>query len=124
MKNIDIVTIVNAYQKSTGDLALPASIMWKRRLNLVKLSQAKQIIDEALREIDNRYMDDEHSLLTEKGDGRMVKPEYLAEFIRAKDEILSQDTDVDVKKILIDDLGNITLTDAQMDTLAFMIDDD
>lgn len=122
MKNIDIIAIVNAYQKGTGDMALPASVSWTRRLNMVKLINAKKIIDEAMQEIQMRYADDDHSEAAEDGK-RQVKQEYIAEFIKAQDDILSQDTDIDVKKISIETLGDIALTDAQMDTLAFMIEE-
>ena len=120
MKNIDIVNIVNVFLHGTGELSLPASVAWKRRLNMKKLIEAKAIIDEALREIDVKYADEEHSEKMDDGSYK-VKPEYFEEFVNAKDEILLQDTDIDVKKVSIDDLGDINLTDAQMDTLAFMI---
>lgn len=122
MKNIDIIAIVNTYQKGTGEMALPASVSWTRRLNMVKLINAKRIIDEALQEVQLKYADDKHSDADEEGK-RQVKPEYLPEFISAQNDILLQDTDIDIKKICIEALGDIQLTDTQMDTLAFMIEE-
>ena len=121
MQNLEIVGIVNAYTTNKGKdgVRLTAAVAWKRRVNLDKLFKAKAIIDEALREINERYADDEHSV--EEDGNRKVKPEYLADFVREQGEILAQDTEVDVRKVKIEELGNVELTDADMDTLAFMI---
>ena len=121
MKNIDILTIVNAYQQADGTLSLPASVAWTRRVNLRKLTDAKSIIDEAMQELQKQYADDEHS--TEEDGQRKVKPQYMAEFVKGQSDILLQETDVDIKKVPIDALGEIEITDKQMDTLAFMIEE-
>ena len=120
MKNIDIMSIVTAYQKGTS-LKLPAAVAWKRRVNMDKLFRAKKLIDEALQEARTPYLDDVHSSPTDNG-GRQVKAEFLPEFFSAQNEILSQDTDIDVKKVDIEELGDIELTDSDMDTIAFMIE--
>lgn len=119
MKNIDIVTIVTAFQKADGTLTLPAKVAWTRRVNMKKLMDAKAIIDEALQEIQQRYADDEHSV--EEDGQRKVKPEYMAEFFKAQSDVLTQDTDVAIKTVGIDEIGDIEVTDKQMDTLMFMI---
>lgn len=121
MKNIDIVTIVNAYQNTDGTLTLPAKIAWTRRVNFRKLIEAKSIIDEALQDIQKEYADDTHS--EESEEGRVVKPQYRAGFAKAQADVLTQETDVDIKKVTIEELGDITLTDKQMDTIAFMIEE-
>jgi len=119
MKNIDIISTVTAYQQADGTLILPAKIAWTRRVNMKRLMEAKAIIDEAMQEIQNKYADDEHS--SEKDGQRLVKPQYMAEFSKEQADILLQETDVDIKMIPIEDLGDIALSDKQMDTLAFMI---
>ena len=124
MKNLDILAITNAYtaQKEKGNgLRLPAAVAWKRRLNLDKLFRAKALIDEALNEVGQRFVDDEHSEAAEDGN-RKIKPEYMQEFVTAQGEILTQDTPVDIQKVSIDAIGDVELTDADMDTLAFMIE--
>ena len=121
MKNVDIVSIVAAYQKGTS-FKLPVAVSWKRRLNMDKLFKAKAVIDEALKDAVSPYLDDEHSTASEDG-GRLVKPEYLSEFYSAQEEILAQETDIDLNKVKLEDLGEIELTDSDMDTLAFMIEE-
>lgn len=128
MVNAEIVAIVNTYLKSKQeghDIRLPAATSWKRRVNLDKLYKAKLLIDEALEELQAKYNDNEHSeeKETEEGKMRFVKPAYRQAFLNAQKEILMQDTPVSVSKIKIGDLGDITLTDEEMDTLAFMIEE-
>lgn len=123
MKNIEIVGIVNAFAANKdSSMKLPASVAWKRRLNMKTLTEAKAVIDEALQEIGKRYADDEHSVEGENGQ-RNVKPEYMADYAKETGEILVQETDVTIRKIKIEDIGDITLSDADMDTLAFMIEE-
>lgn len=125
MKNLEIVGIVNAYtaqkEKSEG-VKLPAAVAWKRRVNIDKLFKAKALIDEAVKEIHQKYSDDDHSEATEEG-GRKVKAEYMTEFFREQGDILAQETPVEISKVKIEDLGDVSLTDADMDTIAFMIED-
>lgn len=127
MKNTEIVAITDAYAAQKGktdQVKLPVAVAWKRRLNMEKLTEARRIIDEAVNEIQSRFADDFHS--TEKtgpaGEKlRQVKPEYMAEFVKAQMDIMNQDTDVTISKVPIEALGDIALTDRDMDALAFMI---
>lgn len=126
MRNLEIANIVTAYtaQKEKGDgIKLPAAVAWKRRVNMDKLFRAKKLIDDALKEIGEKYADDEHSVEGENG-SRKVKEKYLGEYFRAQGEILAQDTEVDIRKVKVEDLGDIELSDADMDTLAFMLEDE
>ena len=125
MQNLEIVSIVNAYtaqREAKSELKLPAAIAWKRRVNMDKLIRAKGLIDDAMKELGERYSDDEHSEEGENGT-RKVKPEFLAEYLKEQADILSQDTDVDIRKAKVEELGDIEISDADMDTLAFMIED-
>lgn len=129
MTNLEIMSIVNSYTtlKDTvrkgeqTEARLPAKIAWTRRVNMSKLFQAKKLIDEAMQELNEQYADDDHS--EEKDGVRTVRKEYLKEFFESQGEILTQETEVDVRKVKVDDLGDIDLTDAEMDTLAFMLED-
>lgn len=129
MKNLEITAVVNAFmvQKQKGEgIKLPAAIAWKRRVNIDKLIQAKRLIDEAIQEIRQKYAGDEYSVEQDDGSGgknRMVKPEFLAQFVSEQNEILTQDTEVEIRKVKIEDLGEIELSDADMDTISFMIED-
>ncbi len=127
MKNYEIVAIANAFAKlknsdEVGPI-LPAAIAWKRRLNLNKILEANRIIDEALDDVSAKFSDDDHSTFDEEKGQRLVKPEFLEEYAKLRTEILDQDTDIEVKKIKIEEIGDILLSEADMDTLAFMIEE-
>ena len=135
MKNIEIYAIGNAY-KRLGEMAdkarqngndsyevkLPAKVAWTRRLNLDKIFKAGAIIEEALNDISKKYSDDEHSAEDSEG-RRYIKEEYVKEYAKERAEVLDQETDVDIKKVKITDLGDVMLSDEYMDTIMFMLDE-
>lgn len=121
MKNYDIINISNAYQNTDGKLKLPVSVAWKRRLNFKKIMEARRVIDETIREIGQEFLDDEHSFPAE-GDRREIKPEYRDEYVKRVREIEEQDTPIDILKIdSIDELGDIDISDVELDTIVFMV---
>ena len=54
---------------------------------------------------------------------RRVKEEFMKEYIAAVEEIMAQEQDVDIDTVKLEDLGDIEITDSDMDTLEFMIID-
>ena len=134
MKNSDILFIVNSYyalknKEAEGKVKvtdLPASVAWKRRLNFKDLIKASETIHEALREVDDKFADDEHSE-PKTFDGKelkVVRSEYIEEYSKAQTEILSQDTDVTIRKFKIEELEGKDLSDEMLDTLMFMIEEE
>ena len=138
MKNYEIVNLVRTYvavrNAKTEEVKLPAAVAWKKRLNFDKLSHANELIAEAQKEINERYSDDEHSMevevaykdedgMTKKRTERRVRDEFVTEFEKELKTLFDQETDVDIKKVKIDDLKGVDLTDADMDTLWFMIEE-
>lgn len=134
MQNYEIVRITNAYNlekasiayskkegKQVEEVALPAAVAWKRRINFDKLIAARKLIDEALKELEDRFADDEHSFMD--GGVRKVKTEYMPDFEKTYKEILEQETDVDIKKVKLSELEGLTISDSYMDTFVFMIEE-
>lgn len=134
MQNLEIMGIVNAYMAKkeqdakdrkkgmyVDEMKLPAAVAWKRRVNMDKLFKAKALIDDAMKELSEKYADDEHSVEGENG-VRRVKEEYLPEYLKAQGEILAQETELDIRKVKIEDLGEIELSDSDMETIGFMIE--
>ena len=128
MKNIDIMGILTAFESNKeSEMKLPISVSWKRRQNLKELTNAGTLIREAQNEINKRYMDDEHSVPdgTDKGgDSRKVKPEFVADYVREQGELMEQETEVKILKIKIGEIGDLALSDRDMDTLMFMIEEE
>lgn len=133
MRNDDILFIVNSYNALKGkesSVVLPAAVAWKRRLNIKELVKASEIIDEALKELSAKYEDDLHSEVKEitnpdgsKHEARIVKPEFISKYLADQKEILMQDTDVTIRKIKIEDLEGVSISDEWLDTIDFMIEE-
>ena len=122
MKNIEIIAIMRSYMKEREEkksITLPAAVAWKRRLNMKKISEAANTIEEALAEVDSLYSDDEHSKKTDNG--RQVKDEFLREYYDKRREVLDQETDLEIKMVGIEEIEGVNLNDDDLDTLAFMI---
>ena len=118
-------SIIDAYAKirqEEKEISLPVKVSWIRRQNLQKLMNVFSLYNEALTEIQLRYADDEHSVLNEDGT-RQVKDQYINQYQKECIELYQQDADVDIKKVKLEDLGDLTLTESQMDTLGFMIEE-
>lgn len=121
MRNAEILGIVRAFDiNRDSELKLPVAVSWKRRQNYKVLADAAKLIDEALGDISKKYADDTHSTEDDKGQ-RIVNPEYREEYAREQTDLLNQETDVKILKVSIEEVGNITLSDKDMDTLMFMI---
>lgn len=103
MKNYEIMEITAAYslakqQAINGSgMVLPASVAWKRRLNMKDLLAAREVITEAINESDKSGA--------------------------AVDEILDQETEITIRKVRASELGDCKITEVEMDTLAFMIEE-
>ena len=125
MTNNEVKGIMDAYaalRQKSQDLRIPVKAAWVRRKNLKKLAEAYATYREAFTELQQRYSDKEHSIETVDGN-RQVKAKYMPEYQSELFELLAQDSGVTIEKITLEDLGECNLSDEEMDTLAFMIDD-
>lgn len=112
---------------------------WAFRVNLKKIEEANKLYEEALREFQSEYADDEHSteevMRDEKGNPvkneqgeeiktRTVKKEYFDEFQNKYQELLVQENEINFKLITIDDIEDANPSFADLEMLSFMIDDE
>lgn len=104
---------------------------WAFRVNLKKIEEANKLYEEALREFQSEYADDEHSteevMKDEKGEEiktRTVKKEYFDEFQNKYQELLVQENEINFKLITIDDIEDANPSFADLEMLSFMIDDE
>lgn len=139
MKNFEIVDITNSYLKLKNSdkvsMSLPIVVSWKRRVNLKKLLKIRDTIFEAVSELDKLYFDEDHSTELTDSDGkkikdangenlRAVKEEFREEYVTKKKELFDAETDVEIKKVKLEDLKDVTLSDDEMNTLMFMIEEE
>ena len=125
MTNNEVKSIMEAYsamREAKSDTKIPVRAAWIRRKNLKKIAEAYATYREAFAELQQRYSDDEHSVLHENGD-RQIRMQYMPQYQSEVSELLSLDAGVTVEKIKLEDLGECNLSDSEMDTLAFMIEE-
>lgn len=130
-KNSKIVSIINSFtaleesEKNGNDpLKLSAAVAWKRRLNKKAFLGVVDEIEKAMEEVRAIYRDDEHSDPDpNNAEARTVKAEYRIEFAQKQKDILDQVTDVNIRTVKLADLPD-ELTDLQMDTLEFMVEEE
>ena len=112
---------------------------WAFRVNLKKIEEANKLYEEALREFQSEYADDEHSteevMKDEKGNivkneqgeeikTRTVKKEYFDEFQSKYQELLVQENEVSFKVINIEDIEDANPDFADLEMLSFMINEE
>lgn len=112
---------------------------WAFRVNLKKIEEANKLYEEALREFQSEYADDEHSteevMKDEKGNPvkneqgeevktRTVKKEYFDEFQNKYQELLVQENEVSFKVINIEDIEDANPDFADLEMLSFMINEE
>lgn len=125
MTNNEVKSIVESYTELRNkgtDSKIPIKAAWVRRKNLKKILDAYATYKEAFNELQQRYSDDEHSVEKENGD-RQIRFQYMPQYQKEVTELLNLEADVAIEKIDLEDLGDCSLTDVEMDTLAFMINE-
>lgn len=126
LTNSEILTITgfaNAPSSFVNDptTKLTVKFAWNWRKNLKKLQELADEINAMRQKIVDEFSDDEHSYTNDAG--RFVKAEYLEEYGSKVDELLSQENEVEISKIKIEDLGNIEISIPEMDAIGFMIEE-
>lgn len=104
---------------------------WAFRLNLKKIENILTVYEEALKELQSEYLDDEHSEeVSSKNENeectttRVIKNEYLADYQQKCRELLEQQNDLDFKLINIEDIEDIDLEFEDLEMLSFMINEE
>ena len=130
MSNYEIVDILNTLYSSESlinsrdpDKKLSVAILWKINGNIKTLKAIQERISEAEQKINDNYFTEEKSL--EKDDGyREIKPEYQAEFLKKKQELMNIKNEVNLSMIKLSDISEIQLVPSDFMSIAFMIAED
>ena len=96
---------------------IPAKANFFIQKNVVLVRAAASEIEQTRMRIAQQYGE-----LDEEKNAYYVSPENLDAANKEMAELFSIEQELDIKKISIEDLGNVELTPAQMQSLMFMID--
>lgn len=121
MKNTQIYNLANSLSKAfqNCDLYIPAKINFAIQKNMSTLLALAQEIEQRKIDIGKHY-----GVLTEDGTKYDVPQDKIPEASQELEDLFAIEQDVDIRKIKLDDLDNISFTPAQMQALMFMIEED
>lgn len=121
LTNNEIYTMANMIQPiaHSTTIHLPIKANFFLQKNAKMFAAAAKEIEEARVEIGKRY--GEYDVNTSMYN---IPNEKMADASKALEELFNIEQDLDVKKIKVEDLGDVNFTPAQMQVLMFMIDDE
>ena len=123
LTNLEISNILSAYNANLkSEMKLPISIAWKRKKNIKKLQSIWEAADEMIKELKDKYFVDGNTFKDEKG-RVCLKEEHTAELLNEQNEIMKQENEIEIATVKIEELGDISLTDLDMETISFMIEE-
>lgn len=121
MKNSEITAITNAIPLAP-ETKLPIAAAWSRRLNLKKLQEARQTIDEAVRDLNKDFIDS--GKVIDEGEGQYkIMDQHMPEYTARMKELMDLEQEIEIRKVKIEDLGDISVSEAEMDALMFMLEE-
>lgn len=127
---IDVLNILNWMEKKDGFILtakLPIKIQWEMNKNLIALNEIRNTYNDFNQKLEQEYSDDEHAedSINKNGESiREVKEKYREEFIKAKNEILATENDVNIRQFNIKDFGDINIDLPDMAMLSIFIIDE
>ncbi len=128
LSNAQVIETLDMIERAgrCSSLSLPIKLLWELKKDITKLEDIREELSSMDKELNEPYMDDEHSELIKQKDGsevRVVKKGYLEEFTQKKKELLEADNEIDLAVFSIKDLGDADLTLGMLQALSVFIED-
>ena len=95
--------------------------------NIDAFSEIRNTYNDFYRKVQQKYSDDKYSkeVTTENGQvDRMVKEEFISEYNKELNDILSTDNEVKIRQFNIEDFGSVDIDKKDMDMLSFFISEE
>ena len=106
---------------------LPIKLQWDMKKNIDAFSEIRNTYNDFYRKVQQKYSDDKYSeeVTTENGQiDRMVKEEFISEYNKELNDILSTDNEVKIRQFNIEDFGSVDIDKKDMDMLSFFISEE
>lgn len=128
LSNAQVIKTLDEIERAgkCSSISLPIKLLWELKKDISKLEDIREDLSSMDKGINEPYMDDEHSDLVKQKDGsevRVVKKEYLEEFMRKKNELMEAGNEIDLTVFSIKDLGDVDLTLGTLQALSVFIED-
>lgn len=116
-KYINIISAQNSFRNNT-EIKLPGSLDWSLRINIKALIGIYSLFTEARNELGQKYV------AAGKVEDDKVKPEYVAEYNKELFELMSQENEIEFRKLNVKDFITLPLSMPEKDVLFIMCEDE
>ena len=130
LKTFDALNIlfwIESEDSFWNNTKLPIKLQWDMKKNIDAFSEIRNTYNDFYRKVQQKYSDDKYSeeVTTENGQvDRMVKEEFISEYNKELNDILSTDNEVKIRQFNIEDFGSVDIQKKDMDMLSFFISEE
>lgn len=130
LKTFDALNIlfwIESEDSFWNNTKLPIKLQWDMKKNINTFSEIRNTYNDFYRKVQQKYSDDKYSEEVTTEDGRvdrMVKEEFISEFNKEINDILSTDNEVKIRQFNIEDFGSVDIDKKDMDMLSFFISEE
>ena len=130
LKTFDALNIlfwIESEDSFWNNTKLPIKLQWDMKKNIDALSEIRNTYNDFYRKVQQKYSDNKYSeeVTTENGQvDRMVKEEFISEYNKELNDILSTDNEVKIRQFNIEDFGSVDIQKKDMDMLSFFISEE
>ena len=130
LKTFDALNIlfwIESEDSFWNNTKLPIKLQWDMKKNIDAFSEIRNTYNDFYRKVQQKYSDDKYSeeFTTENGQvDRMVKEEFISEYNKELNDILTTDNEVKIRQFNIEDFGSVDIDKKDMDMLSFFISEE
>ena len=130
LKTFDALNIlfwIESEDSFWNNTKLPIKLQWDMKKNIDAFSEIRNTYNDFYRKVQQKYSDDKYSeeVTTENGQvDRMVKEEFISEYNKELNDILSTDNEIKIRQFNIKDFGSVDIQKKDMDMLSFFINEE
>lgn len=130
LKTFDALNLLYWVESEDGfwnNTKLPIKLQWDMKKNIDTFSEIRNTYNEFYSKVQQKYSDDKYSEEITQENGqveRVVKDEYIAEFNKELNDILTTDNEVKIRQFSIEDFGSVDIDKKDMDMLSFFISEE
>ena len=130
LKTFDALNIlfwIESEDSFWNNTKLPIKLQWDMKKNIDSFLEIRNTYNDFYRKVQQKYSDNKYSeeVTTENGQvDRMVKEEFISEYNKELNDILSTDNEIKIRQFNIKDFGSVDIQKKDMDMLSFFISEE
>ena len=130
LKTFDALNIlfwIESEDSFWNNTKLPIKLQWDMKKNIDSFLEIRNTYNDFYRKVQQKYSDNKYSeeVTTENGQvDRMVKEEFISEYNKELNDIVSTDNEIKIRQFNIKDFGSVDIQKKDMDMLSFFISEE